>query len=51
MSAIEGLANGSRQGRAIDDIRPGYRKLTVASHFLFYRITNTGLIDVTRVLY
>jgi hypothetical protein len=24
----------------IDDIRPGYRKLAVASHFLFYRITD-----------
>jgi toxin ParE1/3/4 len=29
--ACEALANGSRQGRPIDDIRPGYRKLAVAS--------------------
>jgi toxin ParE1/3/4 len=40
--ACEALAAGSRRGRAIDDIRPGYRKLAVASHFLFYRITDPG---------
>ena len=51
MAAIEGLVNGSRQGRPIDDIRPGYRKLAVASHFLFYRITDAGLIDIIRVLH
>src|SRR4051794_7041800 len=45
------LADGSRQGRAIDDIRPGYRKLAVRSHFLFYRINDTGLIDVIRILH
>jgi toxin ParE1/3/4 len=46
--ACEALADGSRQGRAIDDIRPGYRKLAVASHFLFYRITDA---DVIRILH
>ena len=51
MAAIEGLADGSRQGRPIDDIRPGYRKLAVRSHFLFYRITDTGLIDIVRILH
>jgi toxin ParE1/3/4 len=49
--ACEALADGSRQGRAIDDIRPGYRKLAVASHFLFYRITDAGMIDVIRILH
>jgi toxin ParE1/3/4 len=51
MAAIEGLADGSRQGRAIDDIRPGYRKLAVRSHLLFYRSTDTGVIDVIRILH
>jgi toxin ParE1/3/4 len=51
MAAIEGLANGSRRGRTIDDIRPGYRKLAVASHFLFYRITDTGIIEIIRILH
>ena len=51
MAAIEGLADGSRQGRAIDDIRTGYRKLAVASHFLFYRIADAGMIDIIRILH
>ena len=51
MAAIEGLADGSRQGRAIDDIRPGYRKLAVASHVLFYRIADAGMIDIVRILH
>ena len=49
--ACEALADGSRRGRAVDDIRPGYRKLAVASHFLFYRITDAGMIDVIRILH
>ncbi len=49
--ACAALAEGSRQGRAIDDIRPGYRKLAVESHFLFYRVTDAGQIDVVRILH
>ena len=49
--ACQALAGGTRQGHPIDAIRPGYRKLAVASHFLFYRVTDTGLIDVVRVLH
>jgi toxin ParE1/3/4 len=49
--ACQALADGSKQGRSIDDIRPGYRKLAVASHLLFYRVTDNGLIDVVRILH
>jgi toxin ParE1/3/4 len=49
--ACQALADGRKQGRSIDDIRPGYRKLAVASHFLFYRITDDGPIDVVRILH
>ncbi|MBV9775965.1 MAG: type II toxin-antitoxin system RelE/ParE family toxin [Acetobacteraceae bacterium] len=38
-------------GLPIDAIRPGYRKLAVASHFLFYRVTEAGMIDVVRILH
>jgi toxin ParE1/3/4 len=50
-AACEALTANSKQGRAIDDIRPGYRKLAVESHFLFYRVTDTGLIDIIRILH
>lgn len=49
--ACAGLAAGSRHGRAVDDIRPGYRKLAVQSHLLFYRIADAGPIDVVRILH
>ncbi len=49
--ACESLARGTRQGRPIDDIRPGYHKLAVRSHFLFYRLTDAGQIDIVRILH
>jgi toxin ParE1/3/4 len=53
--ACQALADGRRQGRPIDDIRPGYRKLAVGSHVLFYRlfyrVADAGLIDVIRILH
>ena len=45
------LADGRRRGHAIDGIRPGYGKLAVQSHFLFYRLTDAKLIDVVRILH
>jgi toxin ParE1/3/4 len=49
--ACEDLAAGRERGRPIDDIRSGYRKLAVRLHFLFYRVTDAGLIDVVRILH
>lgn len=49
--ACGALSDGSRQGRPVEAIRPGYRKLAVEAHFLFYRITKAGLIDVIRILH
>jgi toxin ParE1/3/4 len=50
-AACESLASGRNHGTGIDDIRAGYRKLTVGSHLLFFRVTDTGLINVVRVLH
>lgn len=50
-AACQGLADKRLTGRAIDDIRAGYSKLSVGSHFLFYRRTDAGLIDIVRVLH
>jgi len=49
--ACEALAEGRKEGRAIDDLRPGYRKLAAGSHFLFFRSTDAGHIDVVRILH
>ena len=43
---------GERGGAdPIDDIRPGYLKLAVRSHVLFYRLTESGQIDIVRILH
>ena len=44
------LADDPRLGRPCDDIRAGYRKFRVGSHFVFYRVIEDG-IDVVRVLH
>ncbi|WP_370690110.1 type II toxin-antitoxin system RelE/ParE family toxin [Phenylobacterium sp.] len=47
---VESAAAHPRRGRACDDISPGYFKLAVGSHLLFYR--QAGLdIDVVRILH
>jgi toxin ParE1/3/4 len=49
--ACQALADERREGRSIDDVRPGYFKLAVGSHFLFYRFTDARVVDVVRILH
>lgn len=49
--AVERIAANPLIGRACDDVRPGYRKLTVGSHTVFYRLNTSGLVDVVRVVH
>jgi len=44
------LAAGEKVSRAVD-IREGYRKISVGSHILFFRITDAGLIFIVRILH
>lgn len=50
-NACRELADGTRTSRPVDDIRPGYRKAAAGSHVLFFRMTDTGLVDVVRILH
>jgi toxin ParE1/3/4 len=50
-AACEALVAGHRNGQRIDDIRPGYMKLLVGSHVLFFRQTEAGDIDIVRILH
>jgi toxin ParE1/3/4 len=47
---IETLAAAPEKGRAIDDIRPGYRKQAAGSHFIFYQQARPG-IEIVRILH
>lgn len=48
--AIQRVALNPLIGRACDEVRPGYRKVAVGSHVLFYRITD-DIIIVIRILH
>jgi toxin ParE1/3/4 len=48
--AIETIATDPRRGRSCDELRRGYRRFSVGSHVLFFRIVG-GQLDVVRVLH
>ena len=48
--AFERLAEFPDMGRAVDEIRPGYLLMESASHVIFYRKTETGIL-IVRVLH
>lgn len=48
--AIERAATNPRIGRSCDEIRLGYRKLSVGSHTLYYRLVDDA-IDIVRILH
>ncbi|HEY5817531.1 MAG TPA: type II toxin-antitoxin system RelE/ParE family toxin [Mesorhizobium sp.] len=48
-AACAGIAAGTRTGRGVD-VREGYLKLPVGSHFIFYRDPDSSIV-VVRVLH
>jgi toxin ParE1/3/4 len=51
VAACADLAGGRKQGRSIDEVRPGYFKCAIGSHVLFYRLKPAGRIEVVRILH
>ncbi|MEM9832115.1 MAG: type II toxin-antitoxin system RelE/ParE family toxin [Bacteroidota bacterium] len=50
-NAFHDLANEPDKGRNCDDIRLGYFKYRVSKHFIFYRMIDSGDIEIVRVLH
>ncbi len=50
VGAFRNLAEKPNLGRACDEIRAGYQRLSVASHVIFYILTD-GKVDIVRVLH
>jgi toxin ParE1/3/4 len=50
-SRCERLGAGRARGRSVGDVRPGYFKLAVQSHFLFYRVLEGDIVDIVRILH
>jgi toxin ParE1/3/4 len=44
------VAKDPEVGRACDDVRPGYRRYSVGSHVLFYRVSAAATV-VVRILH
>jgi toxin ParE1/3/4 len=49
--SFDGLARGILKGRSAEAIRPGYLKLAVGSHFVFYRVGSANVVEVVRILH
>jgi toxin ParE1/3/4 len=50
VDSMAALATGRLRGRSAEDVRPGYLKYRIGSHFIFYRTAGYG-IDVIRILH
>jgi len=50
IDAITDLAQGSKRGKSIDNIRSGYFSLSCGSHFIIYKVGRTR-ISVIRILH
>lgn len=49
-SAIERIAEQPDRGRAVDEIRTGYRRYAIGSHLVFFIESDDG-VDVIRILH
>lgn len=50
VAALEGLGVDPGRGKACDDVRPGYFRLGVGAHVVFY-IAGVDGVDVIRILH
>ena len=49
--ACAALATGDASGRDASDVGPGYRKLRVRGHVIFFRPTADGSLVIVRILH
>jgi toxin ParE1/3/4 len=50
-AACKSVADRQAKGRSADHFRQGYRMASVGSHYVFYKPSRDGGIDVIRVLH
>ena len=51
VEACEAVALGERTGADASGLRPGYRKLRIGRHLAFYRSSETGTVEIVRILH
>jgi toxin ParE1/3/4 len=50
-SCFEGLSEGHINGKAIDYVRKEYKKTLFGKHYIFYKLSNSGIVEIIRVLH
>ena len=50
-AACRGLVDGAKLSKAIDDIRPGYRKAFAQRHVIYFRLDGAGDAVIVRILH
>ena len=49
-TACQALVDGTIVGRSADDIRPGYSKIAVGSHVMYF-LVRSGRVEIVRILH
>lgn len=49
--ACRALGSKEKTGQPADRFRPGYFRMSVGSHFIFYTLARDGIVQVMRVLH
>jgi toxin ParE1/3/4 len=50
-SLYRSLSTGRVRGRTVNHVKLGYLRAGIGSHFVFYRVSAIGTLDVIRVLH
>ena len=48
--ACASISPRAKEGRSMDDIRMGYRKLPIGSHFIIFRLVD-DVVEIIRILH
>jgi toxin ParE1/3/4 len=51
ITACEAAADNPTRGQNVEYLRPGYFRVAVGSHYIFYRETLKNMIEVVRILH
>ena len=51
MDEIEYIADNFESGKSLEDLRKGYRSSKVKSHIIFYKKSESNVIEIIRILH
>ncbi|MCF0056309.1 type II toxin-antitoxin system RelE/ParE family toxin [Dyadobacter sp. CY356] len=51
LSSFEAIGEGRIEGKAIDSVVLGYRKVLHGKHYIFFRFSHEDVVDIVRILH